>query len=355
MKQGFGDGQRHGWLSQMCALLERVAVGRAAAELRDQIKAERAYDRSALVVLPMWTWVRAGSTAGRKGQAADGGKLLLPARVTWTDGHLLHLVPTGSTVTTTWAAVGNGRSARGTSVLEASALRRHTPGASSGMASAAALPATHYSAMALSRSALLRELDALVADGRLAWWEAISVLEPYLRKAVDHAHTAVAAELSSRSGSLRHQILSETSLDSITDLMLLGVEGTPASVERLLNACLRQSFTKVDPMRYIRIWLRRDAHEAIRRSIDDPKQGPKVRSLFDASEVEGPGDLLEVYQERYPADQVGLGRIERALNVCTDPMAERSSLDSIYFTTEHEGQDRASDRRRPLEDSETAA
>jgi hypothetical protein len=321
---GWATGDRHGWLANLCSLLEAIGAGRHAEAEAGRIRAEKAsaYQRSGLFALPMWMWVSPGVAAGRKGRSADGGHLLLPVRLSWPSP-TVQVVPAGPDRTYTWSGVGYGRSGRGETTLRVATGPTDTPAVATGVT-----PPVVLSAPPLPRRLMLTHLDKLTEAGRGAWWEAITLLDPWLHKSLHQAHTQVAIELDGRADTNgRYLVLSEATLDAIANRMLLGSEEQPGTVERMLNACLRQSFERVDPMRYIRTWLRRDATEAIRRDLGDPKQGPKVRRLAMSTGGVTTGEVLAAYKVRYPADEVGIGRVNRALSVSPDPMAERATLD----------------------------
>lgn len=331
---GYTNGDRHGWLNNLCGLLERIGHGRDATELSGQIAAGTAanYTRSAVFKLPMWMWVHPQGNAGRKGRSLDGGQLLLPIRVTWSTPTVV-AVPTGTTLETAWTAVGYGRSARGTTTLTARTQASHAgTHTSTGIDTSADVPDA-MTAPPLSHRRTITDLAKITADGKAAWWATALLLEPYLHKSLYRANAQIAHELDNHPGTNgRYMVLSDTTIESIADHMLLGDRSTPGSVERMLDACLRNNFARVDPMRYIKTWLRRDAEEAIRRDIGDPKPGAKVRRLAESIGTVDHDTLLAAYQQRYPNDEVGIGRITRSLNVSLDPMAERSTLDELIAT-----------------------
>lgn len=339
---GYQDGDRHGWLSNLCDLLERIGHGKAAEDLAKQILAMSAaeFGRRSIISLPMWAWATPGKAAGRKGVSLDGGQLLLPLRVVW-DTPLVVNASRSEPTEVQWRTYGYGRGARGTTTITTCStvptpsdktvdrVANKVAGVDqAGRRRPSGAPASEMSGVSMSRRAALRRLRAVSEDGRAAWWEATLLLEPWLQKSLYRAHAKISyefADLPETNG--RTMILSETTIEAIADHMLLGNETSQGTVSRMLEACLRHDFARVDPMRYIKTWLRRDAEEAIRRDLDDPKQGPKVRRLAEATGAHDDTELLTAYKAAYPNDQVGIGRLTRAMNVCADPMAERTSLD----------------------------
>lgn len=339
---GYRNGDRHGWLANLCGLLERIGQGKAAEDLAKQILAMPAaeFGRRSIVSLPMWAWAVPGKAAGRKGVALDGGQLLLPLRVMW-DAPLVVAVPRHEPVDIKWRTYGYGRGARGTTTVVSaiksslapaspvqSSPAQTSPVQSGRPARLSGAPAAEMTGSPMSRRAALSHLRTISEDGRAAWWEATLLLEPWLQKSLYRAHAKISHEftgLPETNG--RTMILSDTTIEAIADHMLLGNDSAQGTVARMLDACLRHDFAKVDPMRYIKTWLRRDAEEAIRRDLDDPKLGPKVRRLAEASGARTNDELLDAYRAAYPSDEVGIGRLTRALSVCADPMAERRSLD----------------------------
>lgn len=320
---GFRRGDRHGWISTLCERLEKVAHGRAAEEM---LAAGVDPGRRAIVALPMWAWVPGGPAEGRKAVSADGGNLLLPLRVHWSSPSLLVDVPAAQSTTFAWTAVGRGRSLRGdTSTipgLVSSAVPDDFPPETIVVRSQGQRP---------RRAALQR----IAKDGKDAWWQIVLSLEGWVGSELKNANSKVSQELA-ESGSQtaivpasngRVVALSEQSLETLATEMLFGSDDRPGSVPRLIEKCLAESFARVDPLHFVRVWLSRDAEEVVRVGMGDLKFGSKVRRLLASSGARSPEELLALYREHYPHDGLGIDRLERALMVGADPMAGYVSVD----------------------------
>jgi hypothetical protein len=323
---GFANGDRHGWISTMCGRLERVAHGRAAEEI---IASGVEPGRKAVVALPMWAWVPAGAAAGRKGDAADGGKLLLPLRLSWSSGSLLVEVPPATDTELTWSAVGRGRSIRGTLEVCTGLATTTVDGD---------LPPDRVVVKPLGQRPRKASLARFVEDGKAAWWEIVFSLEGWVGTELKKANSKVSAEMaSSVSASISPcsngevAALSEQSLEALSTHMLFGSEDRPGSVPRLIDKCLSETFARVDPLHFTKVWLGRDAEEVVRVGLGDLKFGGKVRRLLAGSGATSPEEFMAIYRETYPADRLGIGRLERALLVGSDPMAAIVSIDMPVF------------------------
>jgi len=331
---GYADGDRHGWLDTLCGRLERIAVGKDAEQLLQDPAAPGS--RRGLVTLPMWAWVPAGHRAGRKGRALHGGTLMLPVRIVWDETALTRVV-SGEPTAVGWKGQGQGRTLRGSTVLTASARLRDPSDTLQ-----AGVPEV-LNGRPVGARLLRKQLTDLVEDGRAAWWEVVMDLEPWVDRSLRRAVSQMSNEFRSATGSTDpdavpngHIVtLSETSLETISTRLLLGSKERAGTVERLINACLRQNFSNVDPLKFIRVWLSRDALEAVRAGVDDPKVGAKVRRVMEASGATTYKDLIEAYNAIYPKDQLGIGRAERSILVGTDPMATVVNIDDLEVDQDH--------------------
>lgn len=246
--------QKHPVLAQICAWLSDLVAGAAA------LSADPADGPWA--VRPVFDWVGADPSMGRKGRSPDGTPYLVPVRRT---GPVLVPYPYGEETFTQ-------------SVL---AERSHR-----------------------------------------AWWSLITWLEPYVRDALRTAHAAVRHEIGGAEPC--EPLLDDTTIAHLGDLMMFADGDEVSAVERMIDRCTREhTFDRVDPLRYMAVTLRRDAETAVRRHIDDPDIGRKVRALARELQTTDPQALLDAYGARWPADHVGLGRIQRSLDVAYDPMARR--------------------------------
>lgn len=297
-------GERHEWNERLCEQLQKIAWGRLATAILATPIPRRNH---AVVTLPTWAWAEPKANLGRKARAADGGLLLLPLQVTWSVDPLL-LLQNGDSVTATWTAVGAGHSLTGETLITAST--------SSGPAEclSTSIVPTRIEADTLSRPKFLSLLHELAADGRNAYWEALSDLEAHLRWAFQRAHSAVSAELYPDN---QRPVLDPIAQETLQSKLLVGDDGdTTCVVSRLIDRCLTPGkFRRVDPEKYVLTALVSASETAIRRMIADPHIGRKVRRFVAQSEISYTtlDDLVDAYGDVHPQDHLSVKRATAAL------------------------------------------
>lgn len=310
---GAASGDRHGSLDALCAKLHAIIVGRRAEELLADVDALP--EETGVWVSPSWVWLHSRVNVGRKERGANGVRLRLPVRVDWSEGPL-HLVPVGAPIVLHWTAAGLGHT--GADALTVSAVSYlmddQVEEQPSGMPTSVAVPV-------ISRMELVAELTRLAAAGHSARWEALEYLEPYITRALTLAQSSVAHEMSQTWGAYQ-AVVDATKLEAIRDQMLLGDESHPGKVSQLLDRCLKpETFKKVEPLKYIKESLRRDANTEIRRAIGDPHIGAKIRRVARELSTRDVDTIVDEYRERYPKDRLSRDRAVAALSVAPDAMA----------------------------------
>lgn len=346
-RAGFDDGDRHGWNAVFCDRVERMMHGRAAADLTAA--------PGALVTLPMFLWVP-GVAAGRKVNATGptGGGLRLPVRMTWSCGHAV-IVGSGSSVTVRWKAAGLGISASGTTSIATGATvpnQRRTTVGQAVVRGDLGVP-IHIVGVHRTKAANGRLIDALVSDGHAASWEARMSIEGYVDRACRLAADFIAREIAEfRGETSATPVVSEITIESIVTRMLFGMSGDGATGERtgsvanlLAKSLEPATFQRVDPQRFVRVWLQRDAESEVRRAIGDPWIAPKVRKMATATAAASsrrkypflPKTQLrktkELYNKKYPADRLGDRRLETALTPASDPNINAVDLEQFAEET----------------------
>jgi len=295
-------GERHEWNERLCDQLQKIAWGRHATSLLASPIPRR---NQAIVTLPTWTWAEPKANMGRKARAADGGLLLLPLQVSW-DVDSLFLASASETVTASWSAVGAGYTLTGTTSISTAPLPEPVEIDGS-------LVPTTIVAATLSRPRFASRLHEIAAEGRNAYWEALTDLEGHLRWAFQRAHSAVAAEL--YPGQQR-PVLDETSQEILQTKLLMGDEGdTNCVVSRLIDRCLAPGrFERVDPEKYVLTALVSASETAIRRRIADPHIGRKIRRFASSNpEATTVDDVVASYALAYPNDHLSQKRAASAL------------------------------------------
>lgn len=306
------DSDRHPTLETLCERLHAILVGQRAKELLADIGALP--EEAALWVAPSWAWLFSRVNVGRKDRASDGTRLRLPVRLDWSLGPI-YLISDAETVAT-YSAVGLGHALAGELTVAASPYLLDTDADTT----ATGVP-TRVSVPVVGRTQIAAALRALVEEGRVARWKALEYLEPYAQNALLKAQASVAYEMAQSWGTHR-AVLDETKLETIRDQMLFGDDDHPGKVAQLLDRCLRpETFHRVEPMKYIKESLRRDANTEIRRAIGDPHIGAKIRRVSRELNSRDIDAVVEEYRLRYPKDRLSRDRAAAALSVAPDAMA----------------------------------
>lgn len=314
-QEGFGDGQKHGWLNQMCGYLTDIRRGRyAQAYLNGDHGALPA--RGAVVSMPMWVWKPSAGKVGRKSRSANGGELLLPVRVSWEPGALT-VIGTGERSELEWTAAGLGATGTGQTVVEvvAPALSDQPCAIADGQ-----LPETLKIASQHQRM-IRRQLTKIVEAGHASQWQATMNLQPYVEQEVRAAAARIGHEIAGN-GQPAVILLDGTSMEAVIDTVMLGSDDRVGAITRLLEKCLVPgTFVHVDPMKYIRGAIRRDSEEAVRVAVGEPRVGAKVRRHYRIHHPKTVEALIEGYRKEYPADRLAINRAEKSLLPSLDPMA----------------------------------
>jgi hypothetical protein len=312
--------RRHPWNATFCTLLERIAWGRAATTI-----AERTPRCSfGVACLPVFAWDVPAAKVGRKGVAADGGKLTLPIRIRWSkqppgahpDG-VPDQVPEVCTVNGStpmrlyWEASGAGHLRHGVTKITASA---DIDDPEFLFADSIDLVPSHIVVPLMVKTRAVGSLKRLIDDGHTAQWEAISKIENHLSWAFERARASVRNELFDGQGA----VVDDESCTAIKNEILLGGPTSrqkSTTVLRLLDRCLRPgTFERVDPERYVRTALVSGSETAIRRYIGDPHIGRKIRRLRAEREWKSADELVAEYRRRYPNDCLSTHRTYSALS-----------------------------------------
>ncbi|MCU6481285.1 hypothetical protein [Arthrobacter sp. A2-55] len=315
--------RRHGPLVQRCADLEAILIGRDAAAILDHGDLPEA---AGIVVLPAWSWLRPKINVGRKNREhGTGTGLLMPIRTDWA-GPVVRVVSDSSTQLP-YRSRGLGHSLAGQATiiqrpgLPVTARPAETPGM--------------YDPILVGSASPLRvraALQALVEAGREARWHLLQEIEPFVRHTVLKAHSYVSYEIGQFTGDIQ-PMLDEISLDQVIDRMMYGqsvAEGEDpdnGTLHRLLELCMDpERFLRVDPNKYMRKHLEREAESEIRRRIGDPHIGPKIREIARQNPESEMAAIIDAYRKVYPRDRLADKRAELALNVTPDAMARVTPL-----------------------------
>ena len=306
---------RHEWIDSLCQRLERMVLGDAASLLADESLDQGPF--LSVLVAPIWVWRSSHIDIGRKDHRADGSRLLMPVRVTWSPSPVL-IVTRGETTRLTWNLSGLGHSGEGHLELR--------------LTDAGALQVVSGSGPDGSLPRVTNRLEPLVQDGTAARWEALMSLEGYVERAVRRAVTIVTADIfeGQNGQGTPGAVLDETSCEQVRDRMLLGNDQGRAAVDRLLDRCMQpRVFAAVDPLRYVTVDLQRTAEAEVRRDVQDPKVGRKVRTLRRQMPESTLDEFLAEYRRRHPGDALSWRRAQRALTSAADPMAGALDIEAV--------------------------
>lgn len=309
---GIGTGERHEWIERFCDRLARIETGRDASRLL----AREPPAAGSLAVFPMWCWLEPLIDVGRKARRRDGAVAHFPVRVVWLSGTVL--VADGE-IEAPWSLAGMGHTDAGIARLP------EATGVPPGLAREIAL------APRVTRRGLTTELERLVADGTAARWEVLMDLEPFVRREVVRAASALRYELAETRGHQAHarlsRVLDEEGVQRVVDRMVLGDGGFPGRVGPLVDRCLEAAaFLRVDPLRYVAKDIRRSAQEEVRKAIDDPRAGRRIRLLARTMRGATAEQIAQAYRVLHPYAPVSAALVTVALSTGPDPMADRLPL-----------------------------
>lgn len=305
--EGYADGDRHGWLAIWCPLIARIGRGQAAAELLTDIA--DLPERGMVVTPQMWMWEQT-TGVGRKGRSRDGGLLRTPVRVKWATNSLAFI--TDHQVTVPWTATLTKDEAwEGACTF--------TP-SSAGFGGDEVL---HRPADTVEQPLLAtRQIEALLRsyaeDGIVARWEAMEILQPMVERAVVSANTYLSHDVALISGTYR-SLLDDITMETLRDEIMFGIaeSAQPSVVAKILDRSLEEErFDKVEPLRHLRLELRRAAQDCVRRTVGDPHIGSRIRALALKENTFDPALVRDLYNNGGgTSGPVGLDRVKSALSI----------------------------------------
>lgn len=308
---------KHEDLQIICDRIHRVILANDAALLLEDEATLPA--RCTVRIMPSWDWRMPLIDLGRK-QLDDGGNptLLMPVRLSW-EGNTLQVAEEQLPGEVTGQAIGLGH--------------EHP-------ISSAEFPALKVDR--LSRAQLISRLKGIVEDGNLAIWEQMISMDSQIHKTVMRAHASVSKEIAN-SGHEEVSVLDDIDLQGVVSILTLGEKAEEGERQKKssfyrMMALLTQpgAFRSVEPIRFMFVHLRRDAMSAIRKRLDDPHVGPKVRQLARELPELGLVEFVKEYNQRYPHDHLSPKRATRALSVKPAPHARRISAIEDYHLSHME-------------------
>lgn len=294
---------RHPSLDDLCTTISRILIGRHA----EQLLADPLPETGAVVILPLWVWRTAKTDLGRKDRAQEGGRYLMPVRIDYPSSNPL-LVTDNTNLNLDWTAAGIGHELKGTLQVQCD----HTITAGRTIFVSDNIPVSIQLTPA-SQPSIARHLKRLADLGHHAEWSFRANSEAYLRNTIHRAHSRVSANIKGANYGL---LLDDIRLAQIVDEMSIGSDTQPGAVTRLINRIIQpQTFARVDPLRYVATSLRRDAEDAIKRTVGDPRIGIALRRYTAQHQPKNLETLIAGWNEKNPRNMIGPDRAIAALTV----------------------------------------
>lgn len=280
-----------------------------------------------VVLLPQYTKVLSDTKTGTR---------LVDAHLTWAQGTVV-AVPRGgdSSVSLPWHVVEHRKKQRGTATITARADGN--------------LDVTGYPEHAeparihggVSRN--YRRMQAQLSEsGRTNAWQLLAALETHVTLALESANRTVARELE---GDTReddeidlfvdrsnHGAVDSITLENLCGELMFGVEGRKEGsvLLRLIQRCATTPINQQPVASYLAVNILSSAEVAIRRYLEDPHIGRKIRRLARDQQIGDLDTLLDAYRASHPRDELGRKRAVYALSA-------GKTLDATSLTTEHPG------------------
>lgn len=260
-----------------------------------------------IVRLPTWSMLKPVIDVGQK--AEKNADLVLPARIDWAEPLLVALAP-GESTRIAWRITNMGHRLSGESEVNEFGLVEPIPGQING-----------GTFSTFSVRDFERKRSKLVTDGGAARWEVLHSFNEYTRSKIIEASRTLAQEFSEYSGKSIPGVLDDHAIDSLLTHMLLGddpkenanADGS-SLISRMVDKALQpDAFNRVDPARYFSFNIRRSAIGEVRRVINDPHIGSKVRRIHKLSGAKSLDELMAHYNAHYPNEHLGAKRAMNAL------------------------------------------
>lgn len=306
---------KHASLWTLTEWMHRILAQRVA----ERLLAGDLPDYGALFVPESFGWMYSKIDAGRKEIGPDGGRLTLPVRLEWSEPVAILTQNTELA----WGTASMGHLESGACKVVLDELRHsedeHVDRDEHGIPVAAVVAVD-------PEHVLRRRLQVVVDEGKQAYWEMLQTMEPRVKLMLRRAHVGVSRDICEFQGMPDRLLLDETALEAVVTDFILGTGDEIGKLRAIIEKILTPaSMHRVDPLRYINRAIRRDAAEAIRRQVGDPRIGRKIRSVSKDLDVRDVAAVVEAMRDLYPKDKVSTDRVVAALSVQPDPMSGRWS------------------------------
>lgn len=183
----------------------------------------------------------------------------------------------------------------------------------------------------------------LIATGKTSQFTLVQALEKHVTRLLEASNRLVAREIEGRIGdeaetwapTLNHGVADEVALESLSTELLWGTPEQPDST--VLRMVERAATTSINNQP-LGSWFDRNlsarCEEAIRRYIDDPHIGRKIRRLQREHQPATVDELIELYRRVNPKESVGRERVFKALSADKTLNAVSHSLSLVVNVRE---------------------
>jgi hypothetical protein len=355
------------WLARCVPLIGAMIHGQDAGLAAD--------GPSAVVALPVWLWVKdTAGWVGSKSAGPDGQRLAVPVRIVWDfpaprcvcgktvclcklrdpatgrphRDHPVRVVPAGRTVTARWRLAGLGLSHTGQTTItaapgaeEATVTRwarfgrdgqwtRTVRHAAAGMGVPVSMTVPAVPAQEANTA-----LSALRRDAVKAKWELAESVNKPIKTAISAAQHRLALQVAALRGvprdDVRDMLDEATRAQLAIDLTLPSKERPRATIWGTLDKFLiPDAFQNADPVKCLRRAIWRDAGNAVRRHLGDPKMGDRIRASYLRDRPASLDALMDQLRRDCPHDHLTLGVVSRALTLGHDANAGTWSVETAW-------------------------
>lgn len=180
-----------------------------------------------------------------------------------------------------------------------------------------------------SARGLTRKVNQVRTAAHEAKWELTRLMERVVSDAVVKSGYRVGAEIGGEGVAVR--VLDDIEVEQVVSSIMFGRDGQDSSLlfGLLERTVARQEKFNIDVFHFLGMNLVSISESAVRRHIDDPHIGRKIRSI--AREI-GDSNLEAVMSEhnrRYPDSPVGVKRARNALSAGRSVNTVRVSFDAV--------------------------
>lgn len=172
-------------------------------------------------------------------------------------------------------------------------------------------------------------------------WELVASLERYVMFTLDSASIAVAREIHGfepeSSLSSCPGVVDAITVEKIAGTMMYGhSESADTSViRRMIHRCATTAINGQPLPQYLAVNIYSQAEEHIRREIGDPHVGRKVRRVARESGAGSFAEVLSIYNETHPNDQLGHRRALAALTA--GRVVDAETVSGVEWLAEQSG------------------